>query len=144
MPNWTYIALLTAFIGAAVGYVYAGSEVKTIQVTGKHVEDGQGRRGLPTERLIVKTDDGELPILKFPIIGYTLGANEAYKRLPSRGEVTVRVGMWPPAIVARFPKPHILHIYDTAGQGDSPQKALPGPNPSAPQPITVHLVPLGD
>ena len=33
------------FIGGSMGYVFAESEVRKVYVTGKHLEDGRGRRG---------------------------------------------------------------------------------------------------
>jgi hypothetical protein len=143
MPNWKYIGFLIAVIGAAMGYVYAGSEIRTIHVTGKHVEEGVGRRGRPTERLIVETENGELPILKFPVIGYSFGANDAYRKLPSFGEVRVRIGYWPPAIVSKHAKPHILQVYDGELGIAEMRGETTSPSPSHSE-MTVHLVPLGN
>lgn len=144
MLNWKYLALLVAVIGAAIGYVYAGSEVRTIHVTGKYVKDGAGRRGLPTERLIVETKDGAMPILKFPILGYTFGANDAYTRLPSEGEARVRIGHWPPAIVSKYSKPHILRVYDMGDGKEAVERKEEGSSPSRSRTVLVHLIPLGD
>ena len=108
VSNAQYIALLLAFIGATMGYVYAGSEVQTVQVTGKRTEEGRGRRG-PVTRLIVETDAGDLQILEFPVIGYTFGAEDVHAEIRPGSTLEVRVGPWPP--VGAHSRPHIMAVY---------------------------------
>ncbi|MFM1813669.1 MAG: hypothetical protein RLZ98_364 [Pseudomonadota bacterium] len=111
LGNAKYIAVLLAFIGSAIGYVYAGSEVQTVHVSGKHTADGSDRKGRTTTRLVIETDKGNLPILKFPVIGYTFGADEIYDSISPGQSLQVRVGQWPPQFMSSHAKPHILAVY---------------------------------
>ncbi len=111
MGLWKYIGLLAVLIGAAMGYVYMGSDVQTVQVTGKRIEEGRGRRGRTTERLIVDTDIGPLQILKFPLIGYSYGADEVHANIQVGRPLTVRVGKWPPEIISSHARPHIMAVH---------------------------------
>ena len=108
--NARYIALLLVFIGSALGYVYAGSEVQTVHVTGKRTEEARGRRGTTT-RWIVETDQGELQLLQFPVIGYAFGVEDVYAEISPGSSIRVRVGQWPPGILGSHARPHIMTVY---------------------------------
>ncbi len=74
-----------------------------------------------------------MPILKFPIIGYTYTANDAYRSVPNNGQIRARVSLWPPAIVSMYAKLHILSIYRDSSVVGAPktvvavESALPAP-----------------
>ena len=106
-----YIVFLIAFISGVMGYVYFTSEVRTVQVTGKHIEEGRGRYGSTSKVYVLETDQGRMPILKFPIIGYVFGVEELYEGIRSGSTIQVRVGDWPPSVVGREPDPHVMAIY---------------------------------
>ncbi len=106
-----YIIFLIAIISSYTGYVYLASEVRTVTVTGKHIEEGRGRRGDMKEFFVIETRKGDLRILKFPIIGYSFGVDEVYGGVQRGSTIDVRVGTWPPAIISKHAKPHILAIY---------------------------------
>ena len=80
-------------------YVYVGSELWTVYITGKHIEDGRGRLGQTTKRLAIETDKGSMPFLKYPIIGYSFGADEVYAGFSPDVSLQVRIGQWPPRII---------------------------------------------
>lgn len=106
-----YIAALVAFIGGSMGYVYAASEVQTVYVIGKHAAEGSDRRGRTTARLVIETDRGEMALLKFPVIGYSFGAEDVFERISAGQSLRVRVGQWPPDIISSHAKPHIMAVY---------------------------------
>ena len=106
-----YIVFLIVVISSLTGYVYGTSEVQTVTVTGKHIEEGRGRRGDMKEFFVIETSKGDLQILKFPIIGYSFGVDEVYNRVQPGSRINVRVGAWPPDIISKYAKPHILAIY---------------------------------
>ena len=105
-----YILALVAFIGGSMGYVFATSEVRTVTVVGKHIEEGRSRRGR-VDVHIVETDAGNLRILKFPVIGYAYGADDVYAGIRSGSSLKVRIGQWPPAVISSHAKPHIMAVY---------------------------------
>ena len=109
--NSKYIAILILFIGSVMGHVYIESEIQTIHVNGKHVENGHGRRGQTVKRFVLETDQGNMPILKFPIIGYFYGLDDLYEEIAPGQSIKVRVGKWPPQIVRDDSRHHILTIY---------------------------------
>ena len=106
-----YIVLLIALIGGVMGYVYFTSEVRTVQVTGKRVEAGRSRYGTSSEVYVVETDQGRMPILKFPIIGYVFGAENVYGSIRPGTSIWVRVGKWPPSVISGSARPHIMAVY---------------------------------
>ena len=106
-----YILALIVFIGGSMGYVFAESEVRKVYVTGKHLEDGRGRRGTTTTRYVIETEQGAFPILTFPIIGYSLGAEDVYAGISSGDQIEVRVGQWPPGILGNSGRTHIMAVF---------------------------------
>ena len=106
-----YFALLIAFIGGVMGYVYFTSEIHTVQITGKRIEEGRSRYGSTSDVYVLMTDQGRMPILKFPIIGYVFGVEDVYNGIRSGSTIQVRVGNWPPSVMGRGPNPHIMAIY---------------------------------
>ena len=110
--TFKYIGVLLAFIGGTMGYVYAQSEVRTVVVTGKHTEEAHGRRGRTTTRYVIETSEGQLPILKFPVIGYSSGADDVYSAIAPGQSLTVRVGPWPPPLIdTNNSRQHIMAVY---------------------------------
>ena len=106
-----YIAFLAVVIGGIAGYVYLGSEVRVLEVTGKYSSDGRTRYGMTNKKFVVETRQGSLHILKFPLLGYTFGAEDAYKSVVAGTQITARVGIWPPSFISQNAKPHIMAIY---------------------------------
>lgn len=106
-----YIVFLLAFIGVSTGYVFVNSEVRTVHVTGKHLEDGRGRYGTTTTRYVIETDQGAFPILTFPIIGYVFSAGDAYADVMPGQRIAVRLGQWPPELLGSNGRPHIMSIF---------------------------------
>lgn len=94
-----------------MGYIFAESEVHTVQVTGKHLEDGRGRRGTTTTRYVIETDQGALPILAFPIIGYSFGAEDVYAEISPGDRLEVRLGQWPPGILGNQGRTYIMTVF---------------------------------
>lgn len=94
-----YIVFLLVLIAGGAGYVRFTSEQLTARVTGKHVETAQGRKR-SFELHVVETDKGSFPILQFPIIGYFSGVENVYAGISPGEIVEIRVGQWPPAIIA--------------------------------------------
>ena len=111
LGNAKYIAVLLAFIATAMGYVYAGSELQDVHVTGKHIEQGRTSKNRPATSFVIQTDKGDLPILKFPIIGYSFGAEEVYESISTGQSLRVRVGQWPPEIISAHARPYIMAVY---------------------------------
>ena len=103
-----YIVFLLAVIGAAAGYVHVTSERMTVQVTGKHVETAQGRKR-SFDLYVVDTDKGSFPILQFPLVGLWSGVDEVHAGISAGETLNVRVGRWPPPVVAEG-RPYILSI----------------------------------
>ena len=106
-----YIVFLLAFIGVSTGYVFVNSEVRTVQVTGKRLEDSRGRHGTTATRYVIETDQGAFPILTFPIIGYMVGAEDAYAGIMPGQKIEVRLGQWPPELLGSNGRPHIMSIF---------------------------------
>ena len=106
-----YIFLLIALIGGVMGYVYFTSEVRTVQVTGKRIEAGRSRYGMSSEVYLIETDQGRMPILKFPVIGYVFGVDDVYGGIRSGSSIRVRVGKWPPSLISGNARPHIMMVY---------------------------------
>ena len=106
-----YIVGLIALIGGVMGYVYFSSEVRTVQVTGKRIEEGRSRYGMSSEAYLIETDQGRMPILKFPIIGYAFGAEDVYDSIKAGSSIQVRVGKWPPSVISNNAKPHVMAVY---------------------------------
>ncbi len=57
------------------------------------------------------TDEGDFPILKFPLIGYTAGAEDVYAAIVPGTSIQERVAQWPPRLLGDKGKPHILTVY---------------------------------
>lgn len=106
-----YMIFLITVVGGAMGYVYGTSEVRTIEVIGKHIEEGRGRYGSSTEIYVIETNEGEMRLLKFPIIGYAFGVNTVYSQIKSGTSVQVRIGNWPPDLISSNSKPHVMDVY---------------------------------
>lgn len=111
MGTWKYIGVLAVFIVGVSGYAYAQSEVMTVVVTDKYIEDVPMRRGRTGQRYVLVTNEGDLPILKFPVLGYTSGVEDVYAGLVPGTSVKVRVAKWPPEILGDRGKSHILAVY---------------------------------
>ena len=111
MSTWHYIGILAAFVVGAAGLAYAESDVRTVYVTGKYVEDVSGRRGRTSKRYILRTDEGDLPILKFPVLGYASGADAVYAGISTGSSIEVRISHWPPRFLGQHGRNHILAIY---------------------------------
>lgn len=111
MDTWKYIGVLLAFIASVAGYAYSDSDVRTVVVTGKYIQDVEMRRGRSEQRFVVRTDDGDLPILKFPLIGYATGVEGIYAAITPGTSIQVRVAQWPPRLLGDQGKPHILTVY---------------------------------
>ncbi len=106
-----YIVVLIALIGGVMGYVYFSSEVRTVQVTGKRIEQGRSRYGMSSEVYLIETNQGRMPILKFPVIGYAFGAKDAYDSIRAGSSIQVRVGKWPPAVINSNARLHVMAVY---------------------------------
>ena len=111
MGTWKYIGVLSAAIAGVAGYAYADSEVQTVMVTGKYTQDGQMRRGRTATQYVVRTTHGDLPILKFPVIGYSSGVEDVYTGITPGHSLTVRVAQWPPRLIGDKGRKHILAVY---------------------------------
>ncbi len=106
-----YIVFLLVVIGGVAGYTYFDSEVRTLEVRGKHMEEGSSRRGIASSRYVIETDQGEFRLLTFPLLGFTFGAEEVYDGIQSGSTITARIGRFPPAIVNSSARPQIMAIY---------------------------------
>jgi len=104
-----YIAALAAFVAAAVAYVYATSEVYSVQVRGKSIEQAQGRRST-VQLYVLETDRGRFPILQFPIVGYMSGVDQVHAGVVKGATITVRIGNWPPAFLGGHSRPYVMAI----------------------------------
>lgn len=99
MSNALYIGILASFIVGTAAYTYVDSERRTVVVEGKYVENVRGRWGRTLERLVLRTSAGDLPILKFPLIGYLWGAEDIYTAIETGERIEVRLGSWPPRLI---------------------------------------------
>jgi len=107
-----YILILVTLIGGVMGYSYFTSEVITVQVTGKRVEEGRSRYGMASTRFVIETqNNGRLSILKFPVIGFPFDAEYQFSRIRSGTEQTVRVGYFPPDVMGHGKRPQIMAVY---------------------------------
>ena len=110
MDTWQYIGIPAVFILGVMGFAYSESEVRTVVIADKFVEDVQGQRGT-SRRYVLRTHEGDLPILNFPLIGYTFGSDEVYSAVVPGSSIEVRIAQWPPRILGNGGKPHILTVY---------------------------------
>ena len=104
-----YIAALVVFIVGSAGYVYGTSEVLTLRVTSKHIEESGGRRG-SVQLDVLDTDQGAFPLLQFPVIGYASGIDTVYEDVAPGSTVQGRVGHWPPLVLGGTPRRYILSL----------------------------------
>lgn len=112
MHNAVYIGILLFFIGGTAGYTYAESERRSVVVEGKYIKTVKGRWGRSSDRLVLRTSEGDLPILQFPLIGYLTGAEEVYAAIGPGDEINIRVGPWPPLAIDGHPGPlNIMEVY---------------------------------
>lgn len=108
--NRWYILVLLAFVLGAAAFVYGTSEVVTVQVHGKSIEQAQGARR-ETTLYVIDTDRGRLPLLRFPLIGYMTGVEETYAGIAKGSRISVRIGMWPPTFLGGYSKPYIMAVH---------------------------------
>jgi hypothetical protein len=95
-----------------VAYTYADSERRAVVVEGKYVEIVRGRWGRTSERLVLRTSAGDLPILTFPLIGYLWGAEDLYAAIETGERIEVRLGPWPPRLISGGTGPlRIMEVY---------------------------------
>ena len=107
-----YILLLVILIGGLMGYSYFTSEVVTIQVTGKRVEEGRSRYGMASKSFVIETENnGRMSILKFPVIGFPFDAEVQFNRMEAGSEQTVRVGKFPPDVMGHGTRAQIMAVY---------------------------------
>lgn len=106
-----YILLLLVLLGGVMGYSYFTSELHTVRVTSKHVEEGRSRYGMSSEVFVLETDRGPLRILKFPVIGYAFGAREVYDGISPGTSIEVRIGYWPPNFISSSVRPQVMAVY---------------------------------
>lgn len=99
MNNALYIGILALFVAGTATMTYADSERRSVVVEGKHVENVQGRWGRTSERLVLRTSAGDMPILQFPVIGYLWGADDVYAAIAPGERIEVRIGPWPPRLI---------------------------------------------
>ena len=112
MSNALYIGILASFIVGTAAYTYADSERRTVVVEGKYVENVRGRWGRTSDRLVLRTSAGDLPILKFPVIGYLWGADDIYAAVETGEQIEVRLGPWPPRLISGGTGPlKIMEVY---------------------------------
>lgn len=112
LNNAVYLGILVIFIAGTAAFAYAGSDRRTVVVEGKYVKTLSGRLGRISERLVLRTSAGELPILQFPLIGYLSGAEDLYASISSGDEIDVRVGPWPPRMITGDAGPlNIMEVY---------------------------------
>jgi len=112
MSNAIYIGILASCIVGTAAYTYADSERRTVVVKGKYVENVRGRWGRTSERLVLRTSAGDLPILEFPLIGYLWGAEDIYATIETGETIDVRLGPWPPRLMTGAPGPmRIMEVY---------------------------------
>ena len=105
-----YIVVLLAFIGGVMGYSYFTSEIRIVEVTGKRIEAGRSRYGMSSEVYLIETDRGGMPILQFPVIGYTFGADKVYAAIRPGMKLRVRIGKWPPSPISGNARRHIMSV----------------------------------
>ena len=112
MSHALYVGILAAFVVGTAVYTYAASERRTVFIEGKYVEDVRGRWGRTSERLVLLTPAGDLPILKFPLIGYLWGAEDVYAAIETGATIDVRLGPWPPRLITGDAGPmRIMEVY---------------------------------
>lgn len=112
MSNALYVGVLAIFIVGTAAYTYADSERRTVVVEGKYVENVRGRWGRTSERLVLRTSVGDLPILQFPLIGYLWGAEDVYAAIETGETIDVRLGPWPPRLMSGDAGPmRIMEVY---------------------------------
>ncbi len=112
MSNALYVGILATFIVGTAAYTYAESERRTVVVEGKYVENVRGRWGRTSERLVLRTSAGDLPILEFPLIGYLWGAEDIYAAIETGETIDVRLGPWPPRLMTGGTGPmRIMEVY---------------------------------
>lgn len=112
MNNALYIGILILFIVGTAVVTYADSERRTVVVESKYVENVRGRWGRASERLVLRTSAGDLPILQFPLIGYLWGAEDIYAAMAPGDRIDVRVGPWPPRLINGGTGPlKIMNVY---------------------------------
>lgn len=104
-----YVAVLASFVAGAVAYVYATSQVYSVQIRGKSIEEAQGRRS-NVQLYVLETDRGRFPILQFPLIGYMSGVDQVHAGVVKGSTINVRVGNWPPAFLGGHSRPYIMAI----------------------------------
>jgi hypothetical protein len=112
MNNALYIGALALFVAGTAVMTYAESKRQSVVVEGKHVEHVRGRWGRTSERLVLRTSAGEMPILQFPVIGYFWGADDVYAAVALGDEIEVRIGPWPPRLInGSGGPPAIMKVY---------------------------------
>jgi len=112
MSNALYIGILASLIVGTAAWTYAASERRTVVVEGKYVENVRGRWGRTSERLVLQTSVGDLPILTFPLIGYLWGAEDIYAAIETGERIEVRLGPWPPRLMSGSKGPlKIMEVY---------------------------------
>ena len=105
-----YLLFLASAIACVMGWVFATSEIRTIEVSGKRMEENRSRRGLTGSRYVIETNEGDLRLLNFPIIGYMFGAEEVFAAVQSGARYEARIGTWPPPLMNAPSQPHILDL----------------------------------
>ena len=106
-----YIIALIVLIGGVMGYSFFTSELRSIKVTGKFVEDGRSRYGITSERFVIESEKGRYTILKFPLIGHAFDAQDVYDRIPIGETIEVRIGFFPPRVIHSTARPQIMAVY---------------------------------
>ncbi len=106
-----YIVFLLVVVGGAMGSIYFGADVETVQVVGKRTEEGRSRYGMSSTSYVLQTDRGRLPLLKLPIVGYAFGAEDVYERVRVGSSIQVRIGYWPPRMFSDYPKRYVIAVY---------------------------------
>ena len=108
--NRWYVAILLLFVLGSVGYVHSTSDVVQVVVRNKSIETAQGIH-TATEQYVIYTDRGPMPLLRFPVIGYTTGLEQTYESIAKGSKITVRAGKWPPQILGGHSKPVIMAVH---------------------------------
>ena len=105
------IGLLSVFILTVMGVTFATSEVRTVVVSGKFIEDVEMRRGRSAARYVLKTSEGDLPLLKFPLIGHAFDVEDVYDAVHAGDSIDVRIGHWPPQFLGGGGRRQIMTVY---------------------------------
>ncbi|MGH1481854.1 MAG: hypothetical protein ACRBM6_24500 [Geminicoccales bacterium] len=112
MNNAGCLGLLATLILCLGTLTYAGSERRSVLVEGKYVKSMTGRGGSISERLVLRTSAGDLPILEFPLIGYLSGAEKLYASILPGDSIDVRIAPWPPRMFNGASGPlNIMEVY---------------------------------